>query len=304
MLTIGPAGERLSRIATIQHDAGCAFGQGGFGGVWGSKKLKAISVVGTQGVEVADPAALIETRFWAERIYAYDADAPRVHQWLEFVASHFGGHPGRQWAPFDRDSRRSSGCWGCHLNCKPKTASQLGNSAHCRTAQFYQSWDREKHGAVTEVSGRAADLLGELGVNAFEVDSMLKYLDTLHRQGVLGPGRDVHTDLPLDDIGELGFLEELLHRIAYRREIGDDLAEGLPRAAERWGRLDTDLGTGDLAAPFWGYPDHFDPRTEPYWGYASLVTSRDVNCHDFNVAAYWMPTLDITHGREPLAGRR
>ena len=42
------------------------------------------------------------------------------------------------------------------------------------------------------------------------------------------------------------------------------------------------------------------PRTEAYWGYASIVSSRDVNCHDFNVAAYWMPTLDIMNDKEPL----
>ena len=46
VLAIGPAGENLSRIATVQHSAGPAFGQGGFGGVWGSKSLKAISVLG------------------------------------------------------------------------------------------------------------------------------------------------------------------------------------------------------------------------------------------------------------------
>lgn len=300
VLTIGPAGENLSRIGTIQHDAGCAFGQGGFGGVWGSKRLKAISVLGTQGVQVADASALIEARLWAERNYSYDADAPRIHQWLEYVTSHFGGHPGRQWAPYEEDARRSSGCWGCHLNCKPKTASRVGSSAHCRTAQYYQRWDHARHGAVTEISGRAADLLNELGINAFEADCMLDYLVSLHAQGVAGVAAEVRTDLPFADIGELAFVEELLHSIAYRRGIGDDLAEGLPRAAERWERLETDLATGDLAAPFWGYPIHFDPRTEAYWGYASIVTSRDVNCHDFNVAAYWLPTLDIMHGREPL----
>lgn len=300
VLAIGPAGENLSRIATIQHDAGCAFGQGGFGGVWGSKRLKALSVYGTGSIAVADPGGLIETRLWSERTYSYNADAPRVNQWQEFITSHFGGHPNRQWVPFEKGSRRTSGCWNCHLNCKPKTASQLGNSAHCITALFYQDWDLKKHGVVTEISGRAANLLGELGINAFEAYSLLSYLYNLHEQGFLGAGKDIDTDLPMADIGEMRFVEELLHRIAYRREIGDDLAEGLPRAAERWGRGDRDLATGDLQAPFWGYPIHYDPRTEVYWGYASLLTSRDVNCHDFNVAAFWMPTLDIMNERQPL----
>jgi aldehyde:ferredoxin oxidoreductase len=54
-LVIGPAGERLSRIATIHTASSSASGQGGFGGVMGSKKLKAISVIGTGRVSLADP---------------------------------------------------------------------------------------------------------------------------------------------------------------------------------------------------------------------------------------------------------
>lgn len=51
-LAIGPAGERLSRIATIQTASSSACGQGGFGAVMGSKKLKAISVSGSGKVSL------------------------------------------------------------------------------------------------------------------------------------------------------------------------------------------------------------------------------------------------------------
>ncbi|MDF1514877.1 MAG: aldehyde ferredoxin oxidoreductase N-terminal domain-containing protein, partial [Anaerolineae bacterium] len=52
-LTIGPAGEKLSRIATIHTASTSVAGQGGFGAVMGSKKLKAISVSGTSDVRIA-----------------------------------------------------------------------------------------------------------------------------------------------------------------------------------------------------------------------------------------------------------
>jgi aldehyde:ferredoxin oxidoreductase len=300
VLTIGPAGENQSRIATIQHDAGCAFGQGGFGGIWGAKNLKAISVIGTGGVEVADPKGLMDARLWAEENYAYDSENPRLNPWQEFITSHFGGHPNRQWTPFDRHRRRSSGCWGCHINCKSKTASGLGNESHCADALFYQNWDLNKHGRVTEISGKATDLLQDLGINAQELYVQMDYLNTLYETGVIGRGKEINTDLQFNELGELEFVERLLHKIAYRIEIGDDLAEGFPRAAERWGRLEEDLSNGNLQAPFWGYPIHYDPRTEVYWGYASIVSSRDICSHDFNVGAYWMPTLDIMEGRNPL----
>jgi aldehyde:ferredoxin oxidoreductase len=65
VLTIGPAGENLGRIACLIHDVANASGQGGFGGVWGSKNLKAISVIGTGSIKVSDPNALMESRIWA-----------------------------------------------------------------------------------------------------------------------------------------------------------------------------------------------------------------------------------------------
>jgi len=165
---------------------------------------------------------------------------------------------------------------------------------------FYQNWDIRKHGRISETSGKATDLAQQFGVNTFELHSMLFYLKALSDQGILGRGRKINTGLPMDRLGEVEFIEDLLYKISNRQDIGDDLAEGLPRAAERWGRLEEDQETGLLGDMFWGYPAHFDTRTEAYWGYASIVSGRDVNCHDFNVLSYWMPTIDIKEGRSPL----
>ena len=57
--TIGPAGERLVRFATISHDGRHA-GRGGSGAVLGSKNLKAIAVRGERRCEWADGAGLVE----------------------------------------------------------------------------------------------------------------------------------------------------------------------------------------------------------------------------------------------------
>ena len=59
---IGPAGENLSRIANVSND-GRKAGRTGHGAVWGSKKLKALSLRGTNGVEVADPDKLLELSY-------------------------------------------------------------------------------------------------------------------------------------------------------------------------------------------------------------------------------------------------
>jgi aldehyde:ferredoxin oxidoreductase len=57
--TIGPAGERLVRFATISHDGRHA-GRGGSGAVLGAKNIKAIAVRGTHRMPWANPAGLVE----------------------------------------------------------------------------------------------------------------------------------------------------------------------------------------------------------------------------------------------------
>ncbi len=52
---IGPAGEKLSRIASVMNDRYHAFGRQGFGAIYGSKNLKAVVIAGTGEVPIADP---------------------------------------------------------------------------------------------------------------------------------------------------------------------------------------------------------------------------------------------------------
>ena len=83
-------------------------------------------------------------------------------------------------------------------------------------------------------------------------------------------------------------------RIAYRREIGDDLAEGIARAAQKWGRWDEDTSSGLLARPNWGYCEHNEPRAEVEWSYGSIFSERDINEHGVHNAA-----VSYTHLRAP-----
>lgn len=60
ILTIGPAGEKLSYMAAIMNDVYRAAGRSGVGAVMGSKNLKAISVKGSLKSPIADEAKLKE----------------------------------------------------------------------------------------------------------------------------------------------------------------------------------------------------------------------------------------------------
>ena len=144
----------------------------------------------------------------------------------------------------------------------------------------------------------AYSLLSKLGLNGYEID-MPVYLHNLYKMGVMGKGKDIDTDLPFEQYGTYAFIEELLMRIAYRREIGDDLAEGIARAAQKWGRWDEDTSSGLLARPNWGYCEHNEPRAEVEWSYGSIFSERDINEHGVHNAVYNTSIMAVLTGAEP-----
>ena len=295
VLTIGPAGENLSRTACLIHDAGNASGQGGFGGIWGSKNLKAVSVIGTGSIMIADPKGLIEARLWAQKKYGLDLEIPDP-SWF----SRFGPRrpQNRYWDK--QEQARLQACIGCHQGCKERSETGLGNESTCVETSFYAYHDKRKHGGrQTSAAYIAADLLQKYGINAFEASVGLNYIRALNKMGILGRSGKIKCDLDFGNLGEVEFADHFLKMIAYRKGVGDDFAEGFFRAAKRWGRLEEDLKTGILYYPNWGLPGHsYDPRAEVEWGYGSILGDRDVNEHDFNVFYQW-PSGAIRAGKTP-----
>ena len=295
ILTIGQAGENLSRIASLIHDAGNAAGQGGFGGVWGSKNLKAISVIGTGSVGVANPNALMEARSWILRNYSYNVDDPVKRCPKDNF--HFYGNltlaPGYMTSIPITEPARPQGCTGCPLPCRRKTKSGASNESSCAESMFYEAETPNK-------TLRATDLLQKTGINAYEVRPFHRYLRDLYKMGVLGPGKEIECDLPFGKYGTLEFIEALINSIAHRKGIGNDIAEGTPRAAKKWGRLEEDLESGLLRLMAWGYQEHYDPRVQVEWGYGSILGDRDINEHCINKAVFWMPQATAMIGEKPL----
>lgn len=297
VVAIGPAGENLSRLGCLVHDAGNAGGQGGFGGVLGSKNLKAISAIGTGGVEIADPDALMAARKWIQDEHVINVDDPAMpspipnFQFWGLINLQPGYGP--LILPFIEPSR-PQGCVSCAFPCRRRTQSSTGNESHCVEALWYTG----EGVANTIQQHQATDLCQKLGVNVYDPIGH-PWLQALYEMGVMGPGKEIDTDLPFDQYGNYAFAEALINAIAYRQGIGDDLAEGWVRAAEKWGRLE-DLATGILPHPQWGYHEHYDPRLEVEWSYGSILGDRDINEHCLNWFVHWMPFVTSMVGMEPL----
>lgn len=311
VLAISHIGETLSPLAALIHEGGNGAGQGGFGAVFGSKNLKAVSVIGTGEVVPSDMKALMDTRLWAQQYSARDATtatynglSPVYHMGL--IQQTFGERPGAASSGGPADQAFVPyGCMACHRCCRRRWQSGKSNGSSC-VDFFYSTPDGEANGAVGQVTLDTSEMSQRQGLDNFVILVMLPWLNTLYKKGILGKGKEIDTDLPFDLWGRNEFVEAIFEEIDQQKGIGKFLHMGLPQAAEAMGRLQ-DIATGDLAVDANGYPHHYDPRTEVEWGFGSLVGDRDINEHDFNCHVYWVPTyssligVDIPYTAEDLA---
>ncbi|PKQ20769.1 MAG: aldehyde:ferredoxin oxidoreductase [Actinobacteria bacterium HGW-Actinobacteria-6] len=294
--TIGPAGENLVRSAIVLHDAGNAAGQGGLGAVLGSKNLKAVSVIGTGSIPVADPKSLVDIRFELQNRFGYNVDEPTLEAPVDNF-SFYGAITSRPgYGPLilgiDQPAR-PQGCMGCFKNCRRKLASGVSNEDQCVESLFYMA------GETQAIQNQATDMIDKLGLNVYDVKDH-DYLYALYKMGVLGVGKAIDTDLPFDKYGSYEFIDAYTKAIAFREGIGDDLAEGIVRASAKWGRLEEDLASGLLKRPNWGYAEHYNPRLEVEWSYGSIFGDRDINEHGFNWHVYWMAYIRSMVGQDPI----
>jgi len=281
VLTIGPAGENQTAHACLIHDAGNGAGQGGFGAVWGSKNLKAISVLGTGSIRVADAKSLIRARMVTKEKYVASSERPDFRAWTRLGTL---PKPIIQVPPPTKD-RRPQSCQGCINGCRTRYNVGYGNESACQETAWYGPYARKvaKNAAEnTEINLKAADIVQQYGFNSFVFQTGLHWLEHLYEEGVLGPGRKIPSELPWKEIGTLNFAEKLVHALSTKTDIGKDMADGWVQAAIRWGR-EKDLETGALQFSYWGWPEHgYDPRAELEWGYGSIMGDRDTNTHCFN----------------------
>lgn len=296
VMAIGPAGENLNRNANIMHDSGNAAGQGGFGAIFGSKNLKAISVIGTGSVPVADPAALMQLRQEIVDKFAYHPDEPVLESPTSMVPM-YGimtqqpGYATLLWAP--PGGARPQGCMGCYRNCRMNHEDGMANGDICVEGLYWMA-----SGDVSE-QNKATNLLDRMGINVYDVFAH-DYLLGLYKKGILGPGKQIHSELPWDKYDTYEFIEAYTKAIAYGTDIGADLKDGLTRAVVKWGLWDEHTSDGSLTRPQWGFMEHYDPRLEVEWSYGSLFGDRDINEHDYNWHIHWMPLVTGAVGQEPL----
>lgn len=261
--SIGPAGENGIRFSGIFNDKGHLASSNGPGAVMGHKKLKAIAIQRLdRQVEVYDPEGLdIARQAWFESANTQTASGKFKTSGTRYVGTLGSVNmmnmahllPVKNYTEttfpncenFNRDKLEEderfkwvrTACWACPWN-------------HCHSLEFVDGKYKGMVGDEPEYEGMSSmsALIGNfddtagglamtvtidhLGMDLKEGGFLLAMVYELYECGILTK----------EDLGGLemnwGNCDagiELLHRIAHREGIGDILAEGVKRAAEKIG---------------------------------------------------------------------
>jgi aldehyde:ferredoxin oxidoreductase len=255
VLSIGPAGENLVRFACLVHTwdksrDGVA-GRGGLGAVMGSKHLKAIAVTGKHKTPVADPAAIkallkdiqeplkvgtaglkqYGTTILVNMINKIGALGVRNLQ-TEYYdkAEAISGETFRE-AYFEKDTT----CFKCPVVCGKDFHVQDGEYAGTRWKMpEYETifalgsmLDNSHKGSIV----KANELCDQLGMDTISLGVTLSFAFECFEKGLLGRER-AGGDL---NFGDYRTILDLIEATAYRRGLGDLLAEGSVRLAAQLG---------------------------------------------------------------------
>ncbi len=281
VLCIGPAGENLSRIASIMNDKERALARGGPGAVMGSKNLKAIVVEGNQKNQPQDRD---QFKFMLYETGKLIKSSPLTSKALpEFgtavvmnIMNEIGALPTRnfQQSQFEGAEKisgeqmtdtilvKSQACWACPISCTRITKTE---NSEGEGPEFESTWAFGAQCGIDdlEVIAEANYLCNDLGLDTISAGNTIGCVMELAQRGL------VDADL---DFGQGERLHELLRDIAYRQGIGDELAEGSYRFAESRGAPELSMSSKKLEMPA------YDPRGMQGQGLLFATSNRGA-CH-------------------------
>ncbi len=269
---IGPAGERLVKIAAIMNDKHRAAARSGVGAVMGSKNLKAVVVRGTGQTPLAEPQAMQQL---SRQVRSEVAEAVKKGSSLrEYgtayvppVTSELGILPTRnfQTGVFPNVHRidghtlkdkyliRAKPCFGCPIACGRETELEgpdyvgAGEGPEYETiAALGSSCGLDDLAAIT----KANYLCNELGLDTISMGMTLSCAMEMFEKGLI-PEDDVGRPLPF---GDAGAMMALIPQTAYQQGFGARLSEGSYRLASQYGHPEFSITAKKLEFP--GY----DPR--------------------------------------------
>ncbi len=252
---IGPAGENGVRYAAIMLSQHNAAARCGVGTVMGQKKLKAIAVTGNGSVSLANPERFLEAAVQSRRVVAEDPVSKSL-----FVFGTSGGigptNEQHRWPTrnFQLDYHEHAdtvggenlrrggyltgrvGCSSCTTSCHRYSVTEIDGNEYSGGGPEFETFGAL--GAGLDISDiryviAAGILCNELGLDTISAGLTIQWAIETNEKGILPI--EVRGDYTLQWDDGLELLR-LLRAIAVREPgLGDLLAEGTARAAERVG---------------------------------------------------------------------
>jgi len=253
VMCCGPAGENLVRFANVMTGLKNAGGRSGLGAVMGSKNLKAIAVRGTMDIAIKHPEQALEydeqminkvnrTKFaqimqkWGTMFIYGVTNSTGLIRCQNFQLNQLVGGD-IECEHIEEVSFGTEGCFGCVIHCRHKYIIKEGPYA----GVYAQGPEYTSQGAFGMEVGCnnfntilvGNHLVNTYGLDTLETGSMIAWAMELYEKGIL---TDEDTDGLKLEWGNDEAVIEMVHRIAERKGLGDILAEGPLRAAEKIGK--------------------------------------------------------------------
>jgi len=250
----GQAGENLVRYACVLNELKHANGRLGMGAVMGSKNLKAIAVRGSGDINMADEKTVGERAKWFAQNFKDNVSNDRVSEYgtAELVnALNEGGMlPTENFKTgyFENAENLSGermteeilvkgeGCYACPVKCKRVVKTEEPYEVNPK----YGGPEYETIGALGSFCcvddlvavSKGNELCNKYGLDTISTGNSIAFAMECFENGVIDEKDTGGIEL---EFGNADAMVKLVDKIAKREGIGDLLAEGVMRAAEKLG---------------------------------------------------------------------
>lgn len=287
IITIGTAGERLSRIAAVINDKGRAAARSGLGGVMGSKNLKAVSCAGSGKPAIFDRKKIQDMIRWMLKnakekpsgmflgLSTTGTAGAIVHHFMDHDVpiKNWGGNnvedfPREKWelvswSSLEKYVTKKYACTGCPIACghlitvnEGKYKVKNGHKPEYETAASFGPMCLNDN---MESLIYANELCNRHGLDTISAGATIAFAIECFENGIISKKDTDGIELRW---GKSDAVIEVLKKMCLREGIGDILAEGAKVASEKIGG-----GAEQFAMNVGGemLPMH-DPRCFPGWG--------------------------------------
>jgi aldehyde:ferredoxin oxidoreductase len=245
---IGPAGENCVAFAAVVSSGNRVNGRTGMGAVMGSKNLKALAVRGSKPVEFADTLSFLEENRKIDREILAHSEYTKRHDlgttmlmkdlnsigilptdhFQKGVCTYVDEISGQRLSSSYKVKNKS--CFNCNVHC----------------SRYYVVEDQEAEGPEFEtlcgftsrIGNRSLPFalemnayLNQIGLDSISTSEVIGWIMECQEKGLIHP-----EDLDGLSIswGEEGKIRKVVDMIAYRRGIGDEMAEGARKMSRRF----------------------------------------------------------------------